>query len=237
MWGISQAIINMGRRFHEITLYCMKTASSYLVFLLLGCSWPLLAQFAIGLDRMNALYPGMDNPITVAVSDVPDSNLLLLPSMGEIYRQGPGQYNWRICHRDTTFATLTILDTIGRQEIGIYNYRVIRPPIPAPQLFPRPSSATMPNGEFKAQGGIAMVFENSSLDYKAEIVSYLVMYFSRRSDPRVVYNFGGRFNSDIQDMIHRAKPGDRYVFSKFSYRIGCDPMVRYSTETLVFEIK
>lgn len=207
-----------------------------LFFLLFGNSW-LLAQVAVGLERMNALCPGIDNPITVAVSDVPDSNLLLLPSMGEISRLHNGQYNWKICHRDTTFATLAILDTVEQREIGVFNYRVIRPPIPVPVLSLATNSTTFSVGQFKAQGGISMVFENTDWEIKAEIAGYELMYLPPHSDPSVTYNSGGRFNSRTQEMVYRAKPGDRYVFSNFTYRIGCDPMVRHSNETLVFKIK
>lgn len=73
----------------------------------------LPAQVAISTDKMNVLYPGLENPITVVVSDVPDSNLLLIPSMGEIKRTSASHYGWKICRRDTNFATLTIRDLQG----------------------------------------------------------------------------------------------------------------------------
>lgn len=212
------------------SLYC-------LIFLLFPAGYPLAAQIALAVDGMNALCPGTDNPLTVAVSDVPDSSLLLLPSMGEINRLGDGHYTWRICHRDTNIATLTILDTAGRQQIGVFHYRVVRPPIPVPVMASPYNRGAMPNGQFKSQGGIAMVCENTDWEIKAEMVGYDVIYLAKRSDALVVHNTGGRFNGHTQDIINRAKPGDRYVFSGFTYRIGCDPMVRYSTETLVFRIK
>ena len=207
-----------------------------LIFLLCAAIQPGIAQVAVALESMNALCPGIDNAITVAVSDVPDSNLLLVPSLGEISRLGDGHYNWRICRRDTNVATLTILDMAGRQEIGVFPYRVVRPPTPVPVLA-EGNRGAMPNGEFKSQGGIAMVCQNTNWDIKAEVIGYDLTYLAKRSDPIVVHNSGGRYNSHTQDMINRAKPGDCYVFSKFSYRIGCDPLVRYSSETLVFRIK
>lgn len=82
-----------------------------------------------------------------------------------------------------------------------------------------------------------MVCENTDWDIRAETLGFDMTYLAKRSDARVIHNTGARFNSDTQDVINRAKPGDLYVFTNFTYRMGCDPMVRYSTETLVFRIK
>lgn len=220
----------------QYTLEMEKIACGLFASLLLAAG-PAFAQAAIALERMNAICPGVDNPIIVAVNDVPDSNLLLIPSMGSITRQGRGYYNWRICHRDTTFATLTIRDTAAQQEIGTFTYRVVRPPVPVPVLASGVRRGSIPNGQFKAQGGLAMVCENTDFDIRAEAIGYGVTYFAANSDPLVKYNTGARFDPEVLDLINRAKPGDRYVFSRITYRIGCDPMVRYSTETLVYNIK
>lgn len=215
----------------------MKKAFSWLILLCLLKYSPSTAQAALALDRMNVLCPGIDNPLTVVVNDVPDSFLQLIPSMGEITPQGAGHYNWRICHRDTNIATLTVLDTVGRQEIGVFPYRVVRPPVPMPALVNRNKRGAMPNGEFKSQSGIVLLCEKTDWDIVPEMVGYDILYLPKKQDAIEIHNTGARFNGHALDFINRAKPGDRYVFYHFSYRIGCDPMLRYSNETLVFEIK
>lgn len=77
----------------------------------------LSAQVAISTDKMNVLNLGIENPLTVVVSDIPDSNLLLIPSMGEIKRTSRNHYGWTICDRDTNFATLTIRDLQGGDSV------------------------------------------------------------------------------------------------------------------------
>jgi hypothetical protein len=197
----------------------------------------LPAQVAVSLDKMNVLYPGVDNPVTVASTDIPDSNLLLIPSMGEIRRSGLGLYVWEICHRDTNFATLTIRDHVVDTLIKVFTFRVNRVPEPVPLLGAKHKSKVMSNGEYCSSRGLAMVLENFNFELRCDLVHYDVQYVPIGLDWVVKRNEGPRFNSDVIDMINRAKPGDKYYFYNIAYRCGCDPMVRHFSEELSFIIK
>jgi hypothetical protein len=198
----------------------------------------LNAQVAVSLDKMNVLFPsGADNFLTVAATDVPDSNLVLEPSMGDIKNISPGHYVWHICHRDTNIATLTIKDLRNQEVIAVKTYRVNRIPIPEPVLGSRNKHGSQPNGAFKYQGGLALLLKNFDFDLKCDVVHFHVQHLSKGMDSVVKKNTGARWNSEVQDLINRAVPGDAYIFYNIAYRCGCDPMIRYLSDDVVYKVK
>ncbi|HLP95693.1 MAG TPA: GldM family protein [Saprospiraceae bacterium] len=208
-------------------------------FVLLFTIVPLAArsQVAVSLDKVNVLYPaGAENIMTVVVSDLPDSILLLEPSLGEIKRINQGHYVWRICSRDTNTATLIIKDLRSNEVLAEKTYRVNMIPIPEPMLGSKKRHDPRPNGEFKTQGGLALVLSKFDFDLKCDIVYFDLQYITKNMDSVVKRNAGARWNSEVQELINKAKPGDIYVFYHIAYKCGCDPMVRFHSDELIFKI-
>ncbi|MBL7809931.1 MAG: hypothetical protein JNN28_19065 [Saprospiraceae bacterium] len=196
------------------------------------------AQVAVSLDKVNVLYPaGAENAMTVVVTDVPDSNLVLEPSLGEIKRVSLGHYVWRICSRDTNAATLIIKDLRSNEVLAEKTYRVNMIPIPEPMLGSNKRHDPRPNGEFKTQGGLALVLSKFDFDLKCDIVYFDLQYITKNMDSVVKRNTGARWNSEVQELINKAKPGDIYVFYHIAYRCGCDPMVRFHSDELIYKVK
>jgi hypothetical protein len=197
----------------------------------------LPAQIAISTDKMNVLYPGLENPITLVVSDIPDSNLLLIPSMGEIRRTSVGHYGWTICHRDTNFANLVIRDLKGDLVLTTKFFRVNRVLTPTPYLDNGYRSRVLSHGEYCRTGGISLVLENFDFDLRCLVIYFNIQYFSHGSDSVVKRNNGARWSSEVRELINRASPGDEYHFYNIAYRCGCDPMVHHLSEELHYRIK
>lgn len=90
--------------------------------LLMGCLSvaPAVAQkvIAIQLDKMNALYRGGANPVSIAVEDQPGHALVFSPSVGRLEQTGSFFYNWYICDTDSLQASLYAIDTAGSYRSG-----------------------------------------------------------------------------------------------------------------------
>lgn len=193
------------------------------------------AQIVVAAEKMNAIYPAVDNLISVAVSDVPDSNLLVTASIGELTKtDNLGHYCWHFCEWTTRYATLTLRDTVANEEVAVMKFRVQKLPSPVPLLgLPHRGCG---NGEFKAQGGISAVIQNFDFEIRPEVVSYIVTYLAKDQDPVVYINYGSRWSAEVMPLIQKAKPGDIYFFDHIRYRVGCDPLVR-EAGGLVFKVK
>jgi|GEM_PF-2846551 len=62
----------------------MQTMKNVLLFLLLLSARSYAQQVAIGTDKMNILFLGMDNPLTLVAEDVPSEELIAATNNGRI---------------------------------------------------------------------------------------------------------------------------------------------------------
>lgn len=201
---------------------------------------PAFGQVAVELGKMNVVYAGVDNPVTIVVSDVPDSCLLVVPSRGKVVRSRytPGLYDWNIGLRDTAVVSLTLFDTTKNERIGTYFFRYKLLPEPVARLGAAHGSKTMNRGEFCAQGGVAMILECCDFEAKVDVVSYEVVVFSKKyGSTWIGRNTGARFNADVAEHIHRVIPGDWVLIQKIAYRMPGAAEPQHSSQELFFLIK
>ncbi len=208
-----------------------------LLFFALNFTASATAQIAVELSKMNVLYPCFENPMTVVVNNVPDSNLFLIPSIGKIRKYGRAQYYWQISTDDAGFAYLTLRDTVKNEFLGKYQFRVGVLPEPIAMFGAQHRSKKMGNGEFCAQAGIAMVWHFFDIDARCEMEKFEVVYIAKGQNLVVMENTGARFSGGVRDLINKAKPGDAYIFRRFVYQMPCFPGLRYSAQELYFTIK
>ena len=188
---------------------------------------------AVGLEKMNAVYVGVSNPVTVAVSDIPSEHLQLTVSLGAITRQTGSHFEWQICHFETNVATLIIRDTVNGLLSDTMYYRVKYPPEPTLMAFVQPSGGKCN----KRSRGVALVFENFDYDIRAEVVEFHFMLMRKGQDAREVVNRGGRPNEQVSNLMNSVIPGDRVRFYKIKYTVGCDPEIRYHSEEIEYLIR
>ncbi|MBK9338926.1 MAG: hypothetical protein IPM98_21270 [Lewinellaceae bacterium] len=165
---------------------------------------------SVQLDKMNVFYIGVDNPISVSAAGV-SSNDLKVNATGAgivLTKDGTSHYNVRVSTPGEAVITLSG----GGLPPTKFTYKVKRIPDPVPQLGAQRFDSSIPNGTFKAQGGVAAVLENFDFDAKCEVAGFTVAYQKKRADVVEKTNAGARFGSDVQEMIQKAAPGDVYYF-------------------------
>lgn len=199
------------------------------------------AQIAVQLHLVNVLNSDcLENPITVVVSDVPDSNLLLLPSIGSIRKEGSGIgcFSWYICTGKPGEATLIVRDTVEQIDLDTFSYRLQPLPEAKPLLGALYKSMEIERGAFRAQVGCMLAIPGECSNFWPELLEYEVMVIWKDKRPVFIQtNQGKRFNAEIARVLQQVVPGDRVIFRKFAYRPVGMAMLRYSADELVFKIK
>lgn len=186
---------------------------------------------AVQLDKMNVFYIGVDNPISVSAAGVPSAQVQVSASGVSVSPSGGGKYIVRATTPGE--ATITVSGGGVRQT---FSYRVKRIPDPAPKLGAQYKGGSLPNGTFKAQGGIAAILENFDFDAKCNIIGFEVTYLAKRQDPVSRSNSGARWNADVQGFINKAMPGDAYFFDDIKCKCPGDAQAR-NLGGLAFKIK
>ncbi|MFN0015137.1 MAG: gliding motility protein GldM [Saprospiraceae bacterium] len=187
---------------------------------------------SVQLDKMNVFYIGVDNPISVSAAGVSSNDLNVSASGVSLTKTGNGKYTVRADKPGEAFITLSG----GGLPPTKFNYRVKRIPDPVPMLGAQRFDSAIPNGTFKAQGGVAAVLENFDFDVKCEVAGFTVAYQKKRADVVEKTNAGARFGGDVSDLIRNAAPGDVYYFLDIRAKCPGDIAARKLGD-LVFKIR
>lgn len=181
----------------------------------------------IAADKMNVLYLGIDNPISVAAAGVSSNDLevkLSKPEFGELKKVGHGKYSF-------------IPKKIGRVEIEMRNinrdkmlarfsFRVKRIPDPRVQLGTRENTGSITAAELNETPGLMTMLENFDFDTKCLIQSFQLNYLSANGTFKTHQHTGAAFMGETRQIIQEAKAGDFIIFSNIKVRCNGDKASR-----------
>lgn len=163
------------------------------------------ANASIALDKMNVLYIGVDNPVSIAASGGGDDKINAVISQGSLTRVGNGKYIARVnAVNDNTIITVNVDGKVA----GSSQFRVRTVPQAQAYVGGQPSGANMTAGAFKAQGGVGAGIKDFPFELSYEVVSYTFTVDTDdgdiASEPGTGYAFSGAVRSAIN--LH-VKPG------------------------------
>jgi len=126
---------------------------------------------SIALDKMNVLYIGVDNPVTVSASGAGDDriNLSVSGGGGTADKKGNGKYIVRVTQvTDDCWINVNVDGKPG----GRNQFRVRTVPEAQAYVGGQPSGSQVNAGAFKAQPGVAAGIKNFPFQLNYEVVSY-----------------------------------------------------------------
>jgi hypothetical protein len=189
-------------------------------------------QVYVSAEKMNVLYIGVDNPISISAAGVSANDLRVSGSGGgiQLRRVGNGRYMANVSSPGEGNIRVT-----GNGVFYSWSYTAKRIPDPVARLGSS-SGGSMGNGEFKAQGGVSAFLDNFDFDARCQITGFNLVYIGRRQDPVPSTNSGARYTAKSQSLINRAKPGDLYYFDNVRAKCPGDVASR-KINSMVFSIR
>lgn len=190
------------------------------------------AKFAyLSLTKMNTLYIGVNNTISLTTNGVDSKNL-------NVDISGEGATIKRAGDNYTVSVSKPGACAINVNGDGIsFSKEYMAKPIPNPIAKVNDQvSGPMSADVFKGAGGVSAVLDNFDFDARCNISGFNLVYLARRSDPVESSNSGPRFNAKSKRLINRAKPGDIYFFTNVKARCPGDAASR-SITPIVVEIR
>jgi gliding motility-associated protein GldM len=164
------------------------------------------ANASIALDKMNVLYIGVDNPITIAASGGGDDKVRaeIIGGGGQLSRLGNGKYNCRV-NQITDKCLINVY--VDEKLAGASEFRVQPLPIAQAYVGGRQSGEQVTAGEFRSQAGVGAGIMNFPFELKYNVVSF---NFLCDTDDDIVNiaNVGAAFTPQVQGAIKQhVKPG------------------------------
>lgn len=221
------------------TLLCLTIISVAALFAFNNPFKEVNRTVSVAADKMNVLYIGVENPLTIAVEGISNKKIQVNCDDLELRKKGNGQY-------------IALASKPGKVKINVsgegfaekaMEFRVKRLPDPTAVLT-NSDTGSRYNGKFSPEDfkkckGVDVFIPNFPFDVKMEIQSYNLVRVPLKGDPVEVINRSGDFNEKARRLIEKAQVGDTYYFDKVTgkteYQSGEVPDLKLNS--MVFKIK
>ncbi len=157
------------------------------------------ANASIALDKMNVLYIGVDNPVSIAASGGGDDRVQASINNGSLTRVGAGKYIARVNSvNDNTIITVTV----DGKTAGASQFRVRTIPSAQAYVGGQPSGANVAAGAFKAQGGVGAGIKDFPFELSYEVVGYTFTVDTDEGDIVSIPATGNAFGGAVRNAIN-----------------------------------
>jgi len=182
---------------------------------------------SVSADKMNVVYIGVPNPVTITAAGFTDDKISATISAGTIVRDkaaGPGKYIITQTASVQGGADVAVFGKDakgGNASVGKFNFRVKRIPDPVAKIGGQ-QGGKMATSLIKAQKGISAILEGFDFNCPFVVTKYDCYYIPKRQDAKVSPDQAGNmFTPTVAGYIAACKPGDQIIFDNI-YARGCD---------------
>lgn len=171
----------------------------------------------ISATKMNVLYIGVDNPISISVPGVPNEKVKVTATGGGVsLTKAPGGSGEQWIAKATTSGESTVTinaDFDGKNmTMGAQKFRVKTVPNPIATIGSK-KSGTIPKATVLAQGAIIPVMENFEFELYFKITHFkMTLNQKGKLDPIEAESSSNQMTGAMKDAIGRARPGDKLYF-------------------------
>jgi gliding motility-associated protein GldM len=181
-------------------------------------------------DKMNVLYIGVPNPVTVSAPGIATKDLRVNISGGSINGKD-GHYEATVSSICTATVTVSGELTKGKTTIlGSSLFRVKRIPDPKPQ-FAGKSGGNTSAANIRAQERIFAKLDNFDFDAKFNVTRFTLLVAKPRQDVIILSANGNELTSAMRSIMNTVSPGTTVVFKDIiavgpdGTQRGLDPIV------------
>lgn len=177
-------------------------------------------EATISADKMNSVYRGVDNPMTVSFAGISDNNVTA--NAPGSFRKGPkqGQYIWNVTGVTGKTAVISVSGKLPDGTVvpskKTFNVREI--PAPAPMIRGKVNSMRGNKNDL-SNSTIGISFEDFVFDVKATVKSFEVYV---PGAPAIICQ-GNKFNAAALAAIANTRRGDKVVIGQIAITIDGAP--------------
>lgn len=163
-------------------------------------------------DKMNVLYIGVNNPISVSAPGTPTDKVRVSMSGGSISSAGGGKYNVRVSSPGTARISVSAEVAPGKtQTLSSTEFRVKRIPDPIAK-FAGKTGGSMATVALKAQNALFAKLDNFDFDASFKVTKFTMILAKPRADAIVLSTSGGQLSSSMSSALNGIVPGTRVIF-------------------------
>lgn len=164
-------------------------------------------------DKMNVLYIGVSNPLSVSAPGTPTDKIRVSLSGGGGKLSGSGgKYTATVSSPGTAKVSVSAEVAPGNvQTLSTTEFRVKRIPDPVAK-FGGQTGGNMPTVSLKAQNAVFATLDNFDFDAKFKVTKFSMIIAKPRADAIVLSTNGGSLSSAMKTALNGIVPGTRVIF-------------------------
>ncbi len=171
---------------------------------------------SVSADKMNVIYIGVPNPLTVSVPGVPDEKVKAIPTgftMSPDPKAGRGHFLAEAKGQPGEGKVVVMADFNGKSmQMGDFRFRLKRIPDPVAKVGGK-KDGNIPKSALAAQQGIIPTMEGFDFELYPKVLSFKMSRYGKGRDPVEKSNEGGgALTSDMKNIIEQARAGDKILF-------------------------
>ena len=180
-------------------------------------------------DKMNVLYIGVPNPVSVSAPGIAKEKLKVSISSGSLTGSA-GHYEAKVSTIGE--ANITVSGDVGGKTmtLGTTKFRIKRIPDPKP-MFAGKSGGNTSAANLKAQDRVFARLDNFDFDAKFNVTRFTILVIKPRQDPVIYSTNGSELTGPMKAAISSISPGATIVFKDIvavgpdGTQRGLDPIV------------
>ncbi len=190
------------------------------------------ANASIALDKMNVLYIGVDNPVSIAASGGAEQIQTSITGGGGALSGSRGKYIARV---NSITDDCKINVSVNGKLVGAAQFRVRTIPTPVATVGGFTSGDNVPAGAFKAQSGVGAYIKDFPFELSYSVTSFTLTSDTDDGDIEEAACTGNTWSPKAQTMLRNMKAG-RLVTVDNIRAVGPDGTNR-KLPSLVYYIK
>jgi gliding motility-associated protein GldM len=184
------------------------------------------AGASLQLDKMQVMYIGVDNPITIAASGYNIEDVKPNMPWATLTPNGPGKYFAKVTTAGKYQFSIDASSRGGATGGKIQSGEIRVLPIPDPiASIGGKQGGLIPTNSAKAQSGVSAKLTEFVFETQFKVTSFRFTYLPKIGDPVSVEVKGNAFDAAAQQLIKRSNPSDRWLIENVR-AIGPDNKVR-----------
>lgn len=186
------------------------------------------AGASLQLDKMNVMYIGVENPVTLSASgyNIEDVKLNMPWASIKSGESGKGSYLVSVTNPGTFDYSIDASGRGGSTGGKISSGKIRVKNIPSPNAtVGGKMSGLIGTAIAKAQPGVVAKLEDFVFETQFKVTRFRFTMIPKVGDPISAEVNGNQFNAECETIKQRSKPGDKWLFDNV-YAVGPDKKVR-----------
>ncbi len=165
--------------------------------------------------KMNILYAGLKNPISISSPGIPAEQITPSISKGRITRNAAGYWDVEVSANDRTTVISAAASVDGKSlPLGSFEFRVKQVPNPVAKIAGLTDGPIDKNRLLAARAIIPEMIDFDFSDYHFEVISYELTTYKGTELQRTGVIRGNLFNDAVTNFINNASRGQRLYFER-----------------------